>query len=120
MNDSVLILGASGFIGRHLAEAIASTGRPVIAATRRPHEFAHVSIANAVDDFSHPEHFARLLPRVSFVVHAASTSTPASTTGTPLAELVSNLAGATTLDWHPTVSLDEGLRRTWQWFTRQA
>jgi UDP-glucose 4-epimerase len=83
MNDAILVLGASGFIGRHLAESFASTGRPVIAATRQVAKFTHFSITNVVAPFDEPEHFAPLLERCRWVIHAASISTPGSSAAKP-------------------------------------
>ena len=46
-----MILGASGFIGRHLAQNFASAGYGVIAATRHDVSFEHPRIRNVVSDF---------------------------------------------------------------------
>ena len=47
MNDeAIVVLGAAGFIGRHLVERIAASGRTVIAATRQPATFKHPGIEN--------------------------------------------------------------------------
>lgn len=83
MNDAILVLGASGFIGRHLAESFANTGNAVIAATRHESTFTHPGITNVVAPFDAPEHFAPLLERCRWVIHAASTSTPGSSAAKP-------------------------------------
>lgn len=85
--DAILILGAGGFIGRHLAESFAAKGSPVLAATRRATTFAHPFVTNVVAPFDAPEHFAPLLNHCRVVIHAASTSTPGSSASRPLAEL---------------------------------
>nr|WP_255746308.1 NAD-dependent epimerase/dehydratase family protein [Lysobacter sp. CFH 32150] len=76
-------MGASGFIGRHLSEALARAGVPVIAATRSPAAFAHPGIVNAVAPFDAPDQFAPLLARCQAAIHAASISTPGSSTAQP-------------------------------------
>lgn len=83
MTDAVLILGSAGFIGRRLAEGIAASGRAVIAATRRPAQFRHTGIDNAVAAFERDTDFLPLLERSSAVIHAASTSTPGSSAAQP-------------------------------------
>jgi UDP-glucose 4-epimerase len=87
MNDAILVLGASGFIGRRLAESFAADGNMVVAATRHATLFAHPGVTNVVAPFNMPEHFTPLLNRCRWVVHAASTSTPGSSAATPLMEL---------------------------------
>lgn len=83
MTEAVLILGAAGFIGRHLAETIAGSGRPVIAATRQAAVFTDPRIRNVVASFDSVDDFLPLIADSSTVVHAASTSTPASTAAQP-------------------------------------
>jgi UDP-glucose 4-epimerase len=83
MNDSVFLLGAGGFIGSHLAHRLASEGREVIAATRRPLEFGHPRIHNIVDSWDEGNQFAKWLPNCSAIVHAASSSTPSSSAAQP-------------------------------------
>ena len=83
MNDAVLILGAGGFIGRHLARTLAQSGRDVVAATRESTEFDHPRIRNAVAAWDESTHFARWLPQCTAVVHAASSSTPGSSAAQP-------------------------------------
>ena len=91
MTAAVLVIGASGFIGRHLTEAIAARGADVVAATRRPCSFDDPRIVNATDTFDTPASFMPFLERCSVVVHAASSSSPASSVGAPLTELDKNL-----------------------------
>lgn len=59
MSDAILVLGAGGFIGRHLAERLAADGVDVIAATRRPATFTHPGIRSAVAACDDVAHFAR-------------------------------------------------------------
>lgn len=86
MTDSILVLGAAGFIGRHLVEALAESGESVIAATTRPTTYRRTSVHNVVAAFDDPADFAPLLARSRAVIHAASSSTPGSSANEPLEE----------------------------------
>lgn len=83
MKPQVLVLGAAGFIGRQLAESLASQGLDVIAATRQPASFGAGGIANAVSSFDDARHFLPVLANCMAVVHAASASTPGSSAAQP-------------------------------------
>lgn len=100
MTKRILIIGAAGFIGRHLAEALARSGVQVIAATKRPVHYDSPLVENVVAAYDEADHFAPLLERCSAVVHAASSSTPASTDARP--QLDGNL--------RPTLALIESLQ----------
>lgn len=80
---SVFVLGAAGFIGRHLALHFANAGNTVIAATRRPAEFDHPRIQNVVARWDEAAQFAHWLPECSAAIHAASSSTPGSSDARP-------------------------------------
>jgi UDP-glucose 4-epimerase len=79
----VLLLGAAGFIGRHLAAYLADAGNSVIAATRQPARFDHPLIQNVVERWDEAAQFARWLPGCGAVIHAASSSTPGSSEARP-------------------------------------
>lgn len=83
MNDSVFLLGAGGFVGRHLAEKLAAGGRSVIAATRQPISFDHPAILNVTASWDERAQFAEWLPHCGPIVHAASSSTPDSSAAQP-------------------------------------
>lgn len=83
MSQTILILGASGFIGRHLAESLAANEHRVIAATRRPAEFKSPRISNVVSASWQRNDFVPLLAKATSVVHAASASTPNSSVALP-------------------------------------
>lgn len=102
MSDSVLVLGAGGFVGRHLAEKLAHDGADVIAATRAPTTFNNPKIHNIVAPWDGHEHFARVVPQCRAIVHAASSSTPGSTAAQP--QLEGNL--------RTTLALIEALQET--------
>lgn len=80
---TVLILGAGGFIGRSLSERLAAQGLFVLAATRQPSSFSHPLIENVVAPYDTADHFKSLVAKASVVIHAASTSTPASSAAQP-------------------------------------
>jgi UDP-glucose 4-epimerase len=100
--DAIVVLGAGGFIGRHLAEAMAAGGTPVVAATRRPATFDCAGIRNVACDFTDAPQFAPLLRDARAVVHAASTTTPGSSAAQP--QLDGNL--------RTTLALVEALQST--------
>lgn len=86
MRNAVFILGAAGFIGRNLAERLASNGVEIIAATRKPATFNHPRIVNTVAQWDSPREFLEWLPQCRAVIHAASSSTPGSTDARPQLE----------------------------------
>lgn len=81
--QTVMVLGAGGFIGRHLAERLAAQGHEVVAATRTVAKFSHPGIHNIVADYDDASHFSSLVPRCGLVIHAASNSTPGSSAAQP-------------------------------------
>ncbi|KRG60732.1 hypothetical protein ABB25_00555 [Stenotrophomonas koreensis] len=83
MSRPVLVLGASGFIGRQLVERLAGEGFPVLAATRQSCGFDSDQVENVVAPFVEAATFSALLERCGAVVHAASSTTPGSSTATP-------------------------------------
>lgn len=83
MISTVLVLGASGFIGRHLVETLARDGHLVIAATRRQASFDHPLVENVVSNFTECTDFLPLVRRSNTIIHAASQSTPSSSLAQP-------------------------------------
>lgn len=102
MSDAIFLLGAGGFIGRHLALRLAQNGHEVIAATRRPVAFGHPAIRNVVEAWDDRSQFTSWLPHCQSVVHAASSSTPGSSAAQP--QLDGNL--------RTTLALIEALQET--------
>lgn len=96
----ILVLGAAGFIGRHLCMSFAANDIEVIAATRRPASFGSALIENVVADFDSADHFIPLIGRCDAVIHAASSSTPGSSESRP--QLDGNLK--------PTLALIQALQ----------
>ena len=83
MSDAIFLLGAGGFIGRHLANRLANAGTPVIAATRHPVAFDNEHVRNVVAPWDDRTQFAQWLPQCRAIVHAASSSTPGSSAAQP-------------------------------------
>lgn len=102
MDDHILVLGAGGFVGRHLVRALAQRGEKVIAASRRPVHFELSSVQSIVGELSESADFMPLVARSRAVVHLASRSTPGSSAGNAMAELQNNL--------RPTLALLQALQ----------
>lgn len=96
----VMVLGANGFIGRHLTERLASAGHKVIAATRCSTRFIHPDVTNMVARFDCRDDFLSVMGSCTTVIHAASDSTPGSSVAQP--QLDGNL--------RPTLALIEALQ----------
>jgi len=107
MRDSLLVVGAGGFIGKRLTEALLDAGHRVIASSRTPAGLQHLHLEWA-DALASREDFLRALPRAHTVVHLATSSTPGSSFGKPLEELdnlVPTLSLLQALQDHPNVKL---------------
>ncbi|MFC5440847.1 NAD-dependent epimerase/dehydratase family protein [Rhodanobacter ginsenosidimutans] len=109
MADSILVLGASGFIGRNLTRSLAERGIPVIAVSRSGDVPHHALIEQVIGDLREPEQLDLLLQRSRAVVHLATTSTPGTSAARPLHEVETNLhltaALLQALHEHPQVDL---------------
>lgn len=97
MRDSILIFGASGFVGSALTKALAERGEKVIAVSRHPSHFRASGVEVIAGELNRPEHFLPLIKRSRTIVHAASCSTPGSSAGRPLEEWDYNLRPLLTL-----------------------
>jgi uncharacterized protein YbjT (DUF2867 family) len=60
----ILLTGASGFIGRHLAHTLLAHGHDVIATSRRPGQAARPGLREVAADFSRDIEPAAWLPRL--------------------------------------------------------
>lgn len=108
MNDSVLVVGAGGFIGRHLVERLAEDGSQVTAITRRAFGESHASIYWSAEETPSVDAWRSLLESVTTVIYLASVSTPAGSAGRPVAEAVSLMHLLTLLEamqTHPQLRL---------------
>lgn len=97
MNDHVLVVGAGGFVGRHLVRTLSSRGEKVIAISRQPacHDMEGVESVSAESIES--EQYTKLLDRCRAVAYLASRSTPGSSAGRPIDEVQGNLLPLATL-----------------------
>ena len=102
MSNHILVIGAGGFVGRHLVRALAQRGEKIIAVSRHPTNFDMDGVESVIGELCEPEHFVPLVARSRVVVHLASRSTPGSSAGHALTELQGNL--------HPTLALLEALQ----------
>lgn len=109
MSDPVLVIGGSGFIGRHLVRALAASGTRVISAGRHHHDHGHPLVEPVVGTFDDPHQFQPLIARSRAVVHLATHSTPGTSAGKPLSEVSTNLRSICALleamQAHPEVEL---------------
>jgi UDP-glucose 4-epimerase len=97
MGDHVLVVGAGGFVGRHLVQALSSRGEKVIAVSPQPVDHDAEGVESVDAKLVEPEQYARLLDRCRAVVHLASSSTPGSSAGRPVDEVQGNLLPLATL-----------------------
>ncbi|MFK2879007.1 NAD-dependent epimerase/dehydratase family protein [Rhodanobacter hydrolyticus] len=109
MRDSILVFGASGFVGSALTHALAERDERVIAVSRRPVDLHMKNVEVITSNLSQVEHFLPLLKRSRVVVYAASCSTPGSSADRPMEELQHNLRPLVTmlqaLQCHPQTEL---------------
>lgn len=92
MSDKILVLGASGFVGRRLVTALAEAGHNVLALARRtpaPLFPANVEVITASLDNS--TLIEAMLASCKAVFHVASDSTPGTTASQPALEVGLNL-----------------------------
>lgn len=69
----VLVIGATGFIGRHLVRALVSEGHQVLAASPRPLDWGDAPGATPCQlDITSPHSFRDLPDNVDVVVHVAT------------------------------------------------
>ncbi len=92
MRDSVLVIGANGFVGRHILAKLAANDTSVIALTRQP--LAAASQLPNVRSAVFPQDSAtlnKILKKASTVINLASASTPGSSAKNPVMEIDQNL-----------------------------
>lgn len=91
MSGRILVFGAGGFIGQHLVRRLAHMGERVIAVSRSDTDLDLSNVETVTAALRDTSDFAPLVARSSKVVYLASTSTPGTSAGRPLAELAGNL-----------------------------
>lgn len=103
VSGPIAILGAGGFVGRSLVQALAGAGQRVIAVGRRLHLAPHPLVEQVQANLLHPQDFADHLSGCRTVVHLATSSTPGTSAAQPLREVTTNL--------HVTAALLEALHQ---------
>jgi UDP-glucose 4-epimerase len=103
VSDHILVLGAGGFVGRHLVRSLVARAERIITITRQPVDFGTTKVDSFVGDLREPGQFMPFIARSRAVVHLASGSTPGSSAGNAMAELHDNL--------QPTLALLQALQR---------
>lgn len=104
IKKSILVVGASGFIGRRLVSALASDWHDVIALARRTPAPAYpVNVEVITASLDNMTVLDALLARCAAVFHVASDSTPGTTAAQPALE--------TSLNIVPTLRLLEALQK---------
>lgn len=106
MSKRVVVLGAGGFIGRHICRQLARHGCDVVAAIRTPGADIEGARHTECRPFDDAAHFVDLVGESDWFIHAASSSTPGASASKPDLELSTNLqsgiALALALQQHPT------------------
>ena len=92
-----LVLGGAGFIGSHLADALAKAGHRV-RAFDRPHVDSLAPLANrgceiVAGDFLNPQDLGRALRGIEIVFHLISTTLPQTSNDNPAYDVETNLLG---------------------------
>ena len=109
MISRVLVIGAGGFIGRALCQALNVQGTRVKAVSRRGQLLNLPGIEQIASDCRNPSEVATSLGDIDAVVYLAACSTPGSSAGKPSAELSENLAPLMAtleaLQGHPSIPL---------------
>ncbi len=102
MADPVLVIGANGFVGSRLIQALIARGESVIAACRHARGAFGTAFEIHMISGREPADYLPLLERCRAVVHVASATTPGNSAARPLQELDENL--------RPTFSLLQALQ----------
>lgn len=109
MTAPVLIMGANGFIGRALTQALSTSGQSVIAVSRSTPHGTTPNVEYVTGDLTTPASLRPLVARCRAVVHLATTSTPGTSAARALNEVQTNLHFTATLletlQEHPQVEL---------------
>jgi UDP-glucose 4-epimerase len=93
VSETILLIGAAGFVGRHLTSAFLDAGHSVHAVTRRGTSAIDRRASQIASDTVGGEAggWAPYLDASSVVIHLASASTPGSSAGSPRKEIDQNL-----------------------------
>lgn len=92
-----LVLGASGFIGRHLVTSLTTLGHQVIAYSGHFNNKnligENANIEYVTGDFSNENRWGELLAGVQVCYHLISTTVPKSSNDDPIADVAGNIIG---------------------------
>ncbi|MEH6610846.1 MAG: NAD-dependent epimerase/dehydratase family protein [Halioglobus sp.] len=95
--NKVLVTGASGFLGRHLVEALLDQGYQVCGLDLQANPMAHENLHWVVGSFLDIEILAGAVIGCDAIFHLASTTLPKSSNENPGYDVASNLQGALNL-----------------------
>lgn len=102
-----LVLGAGGFIGRHLIDELMASGQEVVAYGRaeslRAIAEKHPSVKCIAGDFPRERHWGDILDGIKVCYHLISTTVPKSSNDDPIGDVTGNVIG--------TLHLLEAVRR---------
>lgn len=99
----ILVIGAGGFVGRHLVHRLSARGDSVVAASRGPIAWQDARVKGVPGNWAEPEDFAPWIADCRAVLHVASGSIPGNSPGGATGEVRSNL--------YPTVALLQALQQ---------
>lgn len=91
MRDRVLVLGSSGFIGKHLRTRLAQAGHEVFCLSRSEIPGSEEGIHRIRGSLEDSALLRELLPQCGTIVHAASLTTPSASAAAPALEVEGNL-----------------------------
>lgn len=92
MRGAILVIGAGGFVGQKLLNALSTKNTRVIVATRHPLALgAYGEALTNLGPLQHPSKLVPVLREVTAVVNLASASTPGSSADNPSLEIEENL-----------------------------
>lgn len=99
----VLVIGAGGFVGRHLVDRLIARGDKVVAASRHPIAWQDERVEGISGEWAEPEDFTPWVEDCRAVLHVASGSIPGQSPGGAAGEVRTNL--------YPMVALLQAMQR---------
>lgn len=86
-----VVLGGSGFIGRHLVEKLVKDGHEVTVFSRKPQSYTDYDVSNVTGDFMNIDDIDRAIMGGEYVFHLISLTNPASSAHDPYIDLDTNV-----------------------------
>lgn len=102
-SNHILVIGAGGFVGRHVVNRLCARGDHVVAASRRPVAWLDTGVKAVTGEWLEPADFAPWIDDCRAVLHVASGSIPGHSPGGATGELHTNL--------YPTVALLQAMQQ---------